>query len=357
MTPPAGNRREGEARQSRAKEPAPPDPELYAEASSLAERASLPARHENVLFATAGWNYPSVVKSKLFYPKGVTTPEARLKHYAEHFSLVEVDATFYALISKETVERWVEWTPDTFHFDVKSHPVLTQHPIDVRRLPADLRQALEDSGAGARVYPDKLPLEIRTEIELRFFASLEPLQDSGRLGAVLLQFPPWFVANQNNSRAIETLAERFPKLPFAVEFRHPSWVLPERRARVFDLLRRHDLAYVAVDEPEARVGGLPPIVEVTSPRLAVVRFHGQNAAAWNRRGVSVAERFDYLYHPRELDAWVGRVESLAAEAESVHAVFNNCVRNYAIVNAKDLAVLLTESSDAGDPAGGKVPSP
>ena len=341
---------------AQAKDPPPPDPELYAEASALAERARLPARHENVLLATAGWNYPSVVKSKLFYPKGVTTPEARLKHYAEHFSLVEVDATFYALIARDTVERWVDWTPDGFLFDVKSHPVLTQHPIDVRRLPADLRQALEDQGFGARVYPDKLPLEIRTEIELRFFGSLEPLLESGKLGAVFLQFPPWFVANQNNSRALEVLAERFPEVPFAVEFRHPSWVLPERRDRVFDLLRRHDLTYVGVDEPEGRVGGLPPIVQVTSPKLAVVRFHGQNAAAWNRRGVSVLERFDYLYHPRELAPWVGRVESLAAEAESVHAVFNNCVRNYAIVNAKDLAVLLSgsESPDAVGPAGSKV---
>jgi uncharacterized protein YecE (DUF72 family) len=335
--------------QGRAKEPPPPDPELYAEASALAERANLPARHRNVLLATAGWTDRTLIQSKLFYPKGVTTPEARLKYYAEHFSLVEVDATFYALLSRDTVERWVEWTPDSFHFDVKSHPVLTQHPIDVRRLPADLRQALEDAGLGARVYPDKLPLEIRTEIELRFFTSLEPLLEHGRLGAVFLQFPPWFAANQNNSRAIEGLAERFPNVPFAVEFRHPSWLLPERRARVFDLLRRHDLAYVGVDEPEARVGGLPPIVEVTSPRLAVVRFHGHNVAAWNRRGVSVVERFDYLYHPRELDAWVGRVESLAAEAGTVHAVFNNCVRNYAVLNAKDLAVLLAES--AGTPAG------
>ena len=83
---PAGDQRasrsskEDEARRSRTPEPPEPDPELYAEASALAERASLPARHGNVLFATAGWSYPSVIKSKLFYPKGVTTPEARLRH-------------------------------------------------------------------------------------------------------------------------------------------------------------------------------------------------------------------------------------------------------------------------------------
>jgi uncharacterized protein YecE (DUF72 family) len=334
----------------RAKEPPPPDPALYAEARALAERAPLPARFGNVLFATAGWTDRTLVQSKLFYPKGATTPEARLKYYAEHFPLVEVDATYYALIARETVARWVEWTPSAFRFDVKAHPVLTGHPIDVRRLPSDLRQALEDTGAGARVYPDKLPLEIRTEIELRFFDSLAPLVEHDRLGAILLQFPPWFVANDGNCRALESLAERYAELPFAVEFRHKSWLSPGRREKIMDLLRRHDLAYVGVDEPTARVGGLPPVVEATSPKLSVVRFHGQNARAWNQRGASVVERFDYLYHPRELVAWVGRVRRLAEQTESVHAVFNNCVRDYAVVNAKDLAVLLAESPDAGGPA-------
>lgn len=334
---------------SRAREPALADPERYEAAAALAERAPLPARHQNVLFATAGWTDRTLVNTRLFYPKGVTTAEARLKHYASHFSLVEVDATYYALLSRETVARWVDWTPDSFCFDVKAHPVLTEHPIDVQRLPQDLRRAVESLGSRARVYPTNLPVEIRTEIETRFVMSLEPLLERRRLGAVLLQFPPWFVSNQNNARTIESLAERFPRLPFAVEFRHPSWLLPSRRERVFDLLRRHDLAYVAVDEPAARVGGLPPVVAATSPRLAIVRFHGQNQAAWNRRGASVQERFNYLYHPRELEPWVGRVRQLAAETQTVHAVFNNCVRNYAILNAKDLAVLL--ASPNGERAG------
>ena len=90
-------------------------------------------------------------------------------------------------------------------------------------------------------------------------------------------------------------------------------------------------------------GGLPPLTVVTSPRLSVVRFHGRNAAGWSKRGASVAERFDYLYHPDELAPWVARVQELAVESEAVHVVFNNCVRNNAVVNAKDLAALLTES--------------
>jgi len=85
------------------------------------------------------------------------------------------------------------------------------------------------------------------------------------------------------------------------------------------------------------------VVAVTNPRLAVVRFHGQNREGWEKKGASVAERFNYLYRPAELTAWVAPLRRLSAEAESVHAVFNNCVRNFAVLNAKDLAFLLGEN--------------
>jgi uncharacterized protein YecE (DUF72 family) len=317
-----------------------PDPERLHEASALAERAPLPARSGNVLCATAGWADRGLIKSGTFYPPEATTPESRLDYYARHFALVEVDATYYALLGADVVERWVAWTPEHFVFDVKAHPVLTGHPIDVGRLPLDLREAVEASGAGARVYADRLPDDVRGEIERRFFASIAPLASSGRLGAVLLQFPPWFGSTRGNAQKVEALATRFPDVPFAVEFRNQSWLEPGRRERVLDLLARHRVSYVAVDEPEGKIGGVPAVAEVTNPRLAVVRFHGQNAPGWNKKGASVAERFDYLYRPAELSSWVGRVKQLADRAESVHAVFNNCVRNYAVLNAKDLAALL-----------------
>jgi uncharacterized protein YecE (DUF72 family) len=109
---------------------------------------------------------------------------------------------------------------------------------------------------------------------------------------------------------------------------------------VFDMLRAQNLTYVAVDEPDVQRGGVPPVARVTSPRLAVVRFHGQNQRAWATPGATVAERFNYLYAPAELESWTERVRRLADEAEEVHAVFNNCIRDFAILNAKGLAALL-----------------
>lgn len=320
-----------------------PNPEHFREAEELAERAPKPAVWQNVRFATAGWADRSLVHDSPFYPKTAKTPEARLRHYASEFSLVEVDATYYALLGADLVARWLEWTEPRFRFDVKAHPIVTGHPIDVARLPRDLKVVCEDAGIGPRVYPEKLPDEIRREIEARFAASLEPLRVAERLDAVLAQFPPWFAATRGNVRRLEDVADRWGTLPLAVEFRHKSWLEPSRQERVFGLLRELGMSYVCVDEPPSRSGGLPNVVSVTNPRLAVVRFHGQNREGWEKKGASVAERFNYLYRPAELSAWVAPLRRLSAEAESVHAVFNNCVRNYAVLNAKDLAFLLGEA--------------
>jgi uncharacterized protein YecE (DUF72 family) len=319
------------------------DPDRLADATGLAERAPEPAVDGHVLFGTAGWTDKTLIQCGLFYPRGVTSPRARLSHYAHHFAVVEVDATYYTLLPPETAERWVDATPPTFRFDVKAHPILTGHPVDVTRLPADLKHALAQAGHTRRVYPDKMPPELFREMELRFRAMLEPLRVAGKLGSVFLQFPPWFQATRGNVQRIEVVAERWQGIPLAVEFRHKSWLLPERRERVLGLLRAHELSYVCVDEPDVKGGGVPPLLEVTRPALAIMRFHGHNVSGWQKRGASVHERFDYLYTSAELSAWVEPVRRLASEASEVHAVFNNCVRNYAVLNAKGLAALLTNA--------------
>jgi uncharacterized protein YecE (DUF72 family) len=313
------------------------DPETLSRASSLAESAPMPARVGAVRFGTAGWNYPSIVKSKAFFPPGKTSAADRLRFYGAHFPMVEVDATYYSLLPRSMSERWLEDTPPDFRFDVKAFPSFTGHPIDVTRLPADLRDACVELGHPGRVYPDKLPPELERELAARFLDFIEPLASAGRLGAILLQFPPWFTATRKNGQVIERLRERFPELPFAVEFRHASWREPERHERVKQLLSAIRASYVCIDAP-----GVTSLVEVTDPRLAVLRFHGQNREGFNRRGASVEERFNYLYRPDELRSWVEPLRRVAQDAEEVNAVFNNCVRNYAVLNAKDLAVLLAE---------------
>lgn len=320
-----------------------PDEALLEAATELASKAPEPAVSGNVLFGTAGWTEPTLLKSGLFYPRGLKTAKDRLEHYGKHFRLVEVDATYYTLLPPEMAERWLATTPSNFVFDVKAHPILTGHPVDATRLPGDLRTALAESGhEGRRVYPDKVPGALRAEMERRFRAFLDVFIEKGRLGALLLQFPPWFQSTKGNARAIEAAAHRLEGVPISVEFRHPSWVEPARQGRVFDMLRAIGASYVVVDEPDVATGGVPVVPVVTNPELAIVRFHGHNAAGW-RKGTTVQQRFDYLYSPEELKAWVAPVKKLAGEAKQVHAVFNNCVRNYAVLDAKGLAVLLEET--------------
>jgi len=66
---------------------------------------------------------------------------------------------------------------------------------------------------------------------------------------------------------------------------------------------------------------IPTVVATTSP-TAYVRFHGRNAATWNKRGGGAAERFDYLYSGDELAEWVEPMRELAGQAEQVYALMN-----------------------------------
>lgn len=319
--------------------PVEASPELLLAAQRLAARAPPRSAVGNLALGTAGWTDKSLILCKRFYPRGTSSPMARLRHYATQFRLVEVDATFYTLLDPAVTARWVEWTDPEFVFNIKSHPVLTGHPVDIARAPRDLAQELERiAGDRRRFYPHEAPHEIRAELTRRFLAQLTPLADAGRLGCVMLQFPPWFHATRGNARALEALRETLGELPASVEFRHPSWLAAGRRERVFDLLRAQRFSYVVVDEPDVPTGGVPCTLAVTNPDLALLRFHGQNAAGWGR-GASVWQRFNYVYSAAELRGWLPRVSELRSRATRVHAVFNNCVRDYAVLGAKGLAGL------------------
>ena len=82
------------------------------------------------------------------------------------------------------------------------------------------------------------------------------------------------------------------------------------------------------------------MLQVTSPDLAIVRFHGRNAETWERKGLTPAERFRYLYKEKELEEWVPKVRQVAEKARETHLLFNNCYANYGTTNARQLAEML-----------------
>ena len=106
-------------------------------------------------------------------------------------------------------------------------------------------------------------------------------------------------------------------------------------------LREQNLALVIVDEPQGFTSSIPPVWEVTSPDLSVVRFHGRNRETWMKKGLkSSAERFDYLYSEEELQEFTDPIRGLAAEVRQVHAIYNNNQQDCAQRNARQLQEML-----------------
>ncbi|HEX5621454.1 MAG TPA: DUF72 domain-containing protein [Solirubrobacteraceae bacterium] len=232
----------------------------------------------------SGWNYADW--RERVYPKGM--PASRwLAHYATLFDTVEVNSTFYRLAKPKAVAGWVEVTPPDFVFAAKASQYLTH----MKRL-ADIEQGIE-----------------------RFYAAIEPLVQSPKLGPVLWQLPGRF------TRDVPRLAAALDQLPdgrHAFEFRHPSWFEDDA---VLELLRWHKAALAIGDHPER-----PWQPWVTTTDWSFVRFH---YGARGRRG---------NYSESELRELAPRVKQLGTDA---FVYFNNDWEGFAVKNALRLRALLS----------------
>lgn len=283
----------------------------------------------DIRVGTASWTDPEFIKAG-WYPDEVKgDAEGRLRYYAERFAMVEVNASFYALPTVETTATWAERTPPGFRFHVKAHQVISGHPSEPGRLPKPLRELPYEPDARGRIR--KPSREMRDAVIDSLLEAIGPLGD--KLGAVLLQLPPYVVAGDRQRAEIARIVGRLKPARTAVEFRHRSWAEPAERAATADLLGENDAAWVVVDAPRSDAKNLmPPIVEVTSPALAYLRLHGRNAATWNT-GRTVAERFDHVYTDDEMEEWLDPVIEMAERAQEVAVVFNNNARDHALRNA------------------------
>jgi len=295
----------------------------------------------NVYYGTSSWTDKTLLASKRFYPPSAKSAADRLRYYAERFPLVEVDSTYYALPSERNAALWIERTPAHFVFNIKAFGLLTHHPVGARALPAKLRESVGEEKQ--RLYRKDFSPDALATVDDMFVSALRPLEAAGRLGAVLFQFPRWFVRSRPNIDYLRELSERFP-YRIAVEFRGPTWMESDRADRTLSLLSDLGMSYVVVDEPQGFKTSIPPVVAATSPELAVLRFHGRNADTWEKPGLTAAERFRYLYSEEELEQWVGPARELAAGAKQLHILMNNCYEDYGIRNAAQMGALLAGSA-------------
>ena len=290
--------------------------------------------------------------SGVFYPHGADSPEERLAYYASTFPIVEIDATYYALPSEKVARAWVERTPPDFIFDAKAHALMTGQPSETKRLPKAIREALPaDLAAQPRLYAKDLPPELRDAVWETYLAGLEPLRAAGQLGSVLLQYPRWFFPIGENRDQILEARERLGEVRSAVEFRSETWFNEKNLERTLRFLTDNAIPFVMVDGPQGMRSSVPPIAAVTSPELAIVRFHGRRTETWEAKGIATVERFRYLYSPEELGEWTSRIREAAEEAREMHVLMNNCYANYGSTNARELAAMLAADLGALPKAG------
>ena len=262
---------------------------------------------------------------KAWYPRGVSTSRARLRYYAERFDTTEVDSPYYHLPDPGVTRNWAERTPPEFTFHVKAHRSMTWHDGE----PTD-------------------------EAFAKFRAAIRPLELSGKLRGILMQYHPRFTKSAAGRAELELLPERIAPLVPLVEFRHRSWMEPDERADTLAFLERTGLAYVSLDTPMTRASNVVARHAVATHAVAYVRFHGRNEKTWNIKSEKSSDRFDWMYAPEELQEWVEKLGRLSAEAAEVYAMFNNNRDDFAPRSAMLLRGLLDE---AGIPVSGGLEPP
>lgn len=280
---------------------------------------------------TASWADRMLLDSG-WYPREVNSPAGRLAYYAERFDLVEADTTFYAIPTVETTTAWAQRTPDEFLFNVKAFSLFTGHPTPVSMLPKDLRPR----GVHDRVRPRDLNTTLLDEVWDRFRAAVRPLAAAGKLGVVLLQFPPWLAYGPGAKRRIAETARRLRPWRVAVELRHASWLAPQHAVDTVEFLCHHDLSFVCVDMPQGHPSSLPPVLVATA-EPAVMRFHGRSDA-WLTGDKQ--EKFRYAYADDELAGWAQQLRELSHDADQLLVIMNNCCGDQAQRDAERLAGLL-----------------
>lgn len=303
---------------------------------------------------TCSWTEKTMVD--LWYPKGVATPEQRLRYYATKFDTVEVDSPFYALPVREYAEKWVERTPADFIFNVKAYGMMTGHEVDERSLAPELREydfEVSDRGRVRHPHPDM----VDASFDL-FVHAIEPLKDADKMGGVLMQFPPYFTAmttehERRNLDHIEYAKGKLAGFRMLVEFRHPSWMAEGRAEHTLRWLADRDLTYVSVDSPQLPDRSTMPATAALTSQWAYARMHGRNASMWRARTESSADRFDYLYSTDELLEWEPKIRDLARDADQTFVMFNNNKYDYAQRNAAEIQTILGDLvpprvTDAGE---------
>lgn len=234
---------------------------------------------------------------RLFYPALRERQFRMLEFYSRYFDCVEVNATFYnAGFTPQQSKKWLD--------DVSARPEFTF----LIKLFRGLTHTFTATAADVRA--------------IRAF--LAPIEESGKLGGLLLQFPFRFVNLQEHRRYIAMLGRIFRGYRVFVEVRHNSW---SGRATV-EFFEEQGLTPVNVDLPHLHRH--MPLTAVSHNGYAYFRMMGRNAAAWNHP--EVEDRYTYNYSADELDELLRKIVIVSKTARRVYVIFHNDAKGHSLVN-------------------------
>ncbi len=262
-----------------------------------------------IYVGTSGWSYPKGegTWNGYFYPAAGKIDE--LVYYGNSFRTVEINGTFYRPPDARLAQSWTERVPDGFLFTVKLWQKFT-HP----------RMFEKATGEVAAISREDVSL---------FCQGIDPLLSSGKLGALLAQFPPSFINDSYGKQVLRAIIRYFGAYNLAVELRHKSWSDDPDTAR---LLKEGNAAWVQIDEPKFSFSLAKNIPQTSE--LSYFRFHGRNKEMWWKGDVE--SRYCYLYSPAEIEGLAARVKESASISRTTFVFFNNHWKAYAPRNAVDM---------------------
>lgn len=269
-----------------------------------------------VRIGPAGWSYADW--NGIAYPKRKPQGFRQAAYLAEYFDTIEINTSFYQPLRPENCNQWLE--------QVAANPQFLFTAKLWRKFTHEENFTPEDERA------------VR--------AGFDPLNEAGKLGAVLLQFPFSFHRTEKNLAHLTKLLERFADYPLVVEVRHATWNDP----RFYELLAEQGVGFCNIDQPI--IGRSIEPAEKTTGSIGYVRLHGRRYDAWfaDEPERPSSERYNYLYSDEELEPWLERIRKLEEDASAIFVILNNHPEAKALVNAFQILHKLTQEKQ-------KIPEP
>jgi uncharacterized protein YecE (DUF72 family) len=237
-----------------------------------------------------GWSYDFWVGN--LYPSQ-THASDYLAEYAKHFDSVEVDNTFYRIPSEATVKKWFDQTPSSFVFSLKFPRIITHIKM------------LKDC-------------ERETNVFIKNVSNL-----NGKLGPLLLQFPPAFGTNQ-----FPLLEDFLASLPqkhlVAVEVRNKKLLSSD----FYSLLKRKEVALAWVDSP------FMPKADMITSDFLYVRWEG------DRRKVNGLLGKVEVDKSGDIQEWASKIRQVLDSSVEVFGYFSKYYSGYPPADAEQLLKLL-----------------